>query len=336
MSEKNCKVCSARNSSACGGCVKVYYCGKQCQRKDRKQHENECFPAEIVLISSVKGRGLVATKDIKQGQQILIDTSVLTFDNTNLSMTCWIEIRELADNLSAKEKELFYSLKPKPRNKFDFDEKRMLALRIYLNNSIDLGDSSKDSKSRAGIFLKLSMLNHSCCPNSRWSALKENKEAKELRALKDISKGEEITVSYIGSGSKECMEFPSKIERNRVLAIGWCFQCNCPVCDLEGERFEKNEGIRGELRKIQKDVESTQNTEVRANLLLKKLRLLKSMGHEMISDLGNSYAEAYYFSKKSQNQSLVSESRKIKIEWENFLNIFPMNNFLAAYEICTK
>ena len=51
-------------------CTKVSYCSKECQVKDWKTHKPSC-PPFIIRESPGKGRGLFATRKIKEGQVIL-------------------------------------------------------------------------------------------------------------------------------------------------------------------------------------------------------------------------------------------------------------------------
>ena len=63
---------------------------------------------------------------------------------------------------------------------------------IFFNNDISTEDSCKC------LFLLMALTNHSCCPNSSWTAVAaDNPRLLELRAATDIREGEEVTVNYI-------------------------------------------------------------------------------------------------------------------------------------------
>ena len=68
------------------------------------------------------------------------------------------------------------------------------AVAIFINNRIGGRKGGK-------IHLKLSLINHSCDPNVAWF-IDENGTTEELRAMKDIKMGEEITASYTGCPKK--------------------------------------------------------------------------------------------------------------------------------------
>lgn len=78
-----------------------------------------------------------------------------------------------------------------------------------------------------GVFETLSMINHSCNPNafyiSSWDSIKKTPKA-SIYALKDITKGEEITFSYVSSSQ-------SRSGRRAEIKASWGFQCTCPRCE---------------------------------------------------------------------------------------------------------
>ena len=168
---KKCKVCQ---------CHAVTYCGQECQLADRSRHEENCVPVMVKEYEG-KGLGLVAAKDIKMGELILIDKAAVTdedFDSCGL----------------------------------DPDVERML-----LNQKI-----LKD----------ISMLNHSCSPNAEMGLLdgEKNEESEkrfELRAVKNISKGGEVTIYYPLS-PQSCYRAHAFIRESIQEDFG--FDCKCVVC----------------------------------------------------------------------------------------------------------
>ena len=90
----------------------------------------------------------------------------------------------------------------------------------------------------SSVFLNVALINHSCAPNA-WigTAEEEGETWKEVRAIKDISKGEEVTKFYARCGCKEMDErFTIKAfgssprERRAVLKKHFRFDCKCCVC----------------------------------------------------------------------------------------------------------
>ena len=67
-----------------------------------------------------------------------------------------------------------------------------LLLRIVANNCITIDDT------HFGVFLLISRINHSCWPNCLDSSFtSEGQRAKEVVLVRDVRKGEEITLSYL-------------------------------------------------------------------------------------------------------------------------------------------
>ena len=67
-----CAVCGNPESSPCGGCGGVWYCGKQGKRKRWTSHKQECSAFKIVREEGEHGRSLVASRDLKAGERIML------------------------------------------------------------------------------------------------------------------------------------------------------------------------------------------------------------------------------------------------------------------------
>ena len=95
------------------------------------------------------------------------------------------------------------------------------------------GTMGKGNEKASVLNLNIALVNHSCAPNAHCDNLEQEggEETEdlsvELRAIKNIRKGEEITVCY----SRAVHKFGS-IPRKRKTAIkaDLGFDCKCPVC----------------------------------------------------------------------------------------------------------
>ncbi|KAL9126250.1 MAG: hypothetical protein Q9217_004663, partial [Psora testacea] len=81
-----------------------------------------------------------------------------------------------------------------------------------------------DPQTPAGLFLTASRLNHSCVPNADRFCGNESKSMSFV-ANRDITEGEEITISYI-------THLKHRTERQLELRR-WVIVCQCPVCDID-------------------------------------------------------------------------------------------------------
>ena len=168
---------------------------------DWPRHKDNCVP---VVISEVgeKGRGLVAARDIKVGERILIDSVVISVESTKLSgvMTrkAVRSLKEQIQALPAEKASQFQNLKS---GCITFSERDLKTLRqekcfnemkIFLSNKIERCNY-EDKEDWDVLFLVLSLINHSCAPNVEDSYLtgesedQETVEEYELRAVRDIS-----------------------------------------------------------------------------------------------------------------------------------------------------
>merc|ERR1719500_1579804 len=84
-SRKYCHKCNKiyckklKQIKVCKKCHAITYCSEECQEADWPRHKDNCVPVLVTEVGEM-GRGLVAAKDIKMGEQILIDSVVISLD----------------------------------------------------------------------------------------------------------------------------------------------------------------------------------------------------------------------------------------------------------------
>ena len=95
-----------------------------------------------------------------------------------------------------------------------------------------------------GVCLNMSRFNHSCRSNADhfWN---DDTNTRDLRALRKIKKGEEITLNYV-TGSK------TREERQAALKENYNFDCHCEACDSSQAQI-KNETKCLELYREEKE-----------------------------------------------------------------------------------
>ena len=89
---------------------------------------------------------------------------------------------------------------------------------IFLNNAVRL-DSDQ-----FGLFPTIALVNHNCAPGGVWGGAGE--DWLELRAVRPLQAGEEVTVNYIGDQSL----LLDPAQRSALTLQGWGFQCRCEGC----------------------------------------------------------------------------------------------------------
>ena len=90
--------------------------------------------------------------------------------------------------------------------------------------------------------LDITRLNHSCSPNTEfyWNTVTK---VEELRATRDIARGEELTDCYLDLVSQGRN---TRDQRRELLQHGYGFRCTCQVCDLSDELSEEDDNLRKE------------------------------------------------------------------------------------------
>lgn len=120
---------------------------------------------------------------------------------------------------------------------------RQSKLRSVLDcNAFDFGISDPES---AGLCLHTSRINHSCVPDAE-GYLDTKSDFLNVRALRGITIGEEITISYIHHILPR--------EQRQELLSAWRFICQCPACDIRHPNSGPHEGRRTTINALQQDL----------------------------------------------------------------------------------
>ena len=204
-----------------------------------------------------RGRGLVAARNIKTGDVILQDNPVITIAGEADTWEAGQQIREQVGKMREEERREFYRL-TRMQKLLDISESFLSAAgddqdhrakaelvslykeetAIFFNNDISSGGGSKS------LYLSLALLNHSCQANSCWGGAGEGR-ALELRAVREVREGEELTVNYISVEGR----YSDSQERRDRLRQGWDFLCDCRLC-----RTGEEDDTKLEVRRIQADM----------------------------------------------------------------------------------
>ena len=229
----------------CAKCLSVSYCGRECQVADWARHKRLCLPVMIQEMGE-KGRGLVASRDFKVGDLIFNDKSAVSITTSMLPHLDAQEIHAQVMKLPKKDQEAFFKLTESKslmqtlmlaplHLKLSAEQVKTFA--IFFNNHF--GDIRGNH-----LFLDLSLVNHCCDPNSKYLGTDDSEKIMELRAIKEIKKGEEITISYVHF-SKGFLE---EKELRQINLDRWNFKCTCPHClQPEDDQFKE---LRKEFKEL--------------------------------------------------------------------------------------
>ena len=217
-------------------CHTVFYCNKECQKKDRKAHKKSCLPYVVKEVEG-KGRGLFATRDIAQAEVILIEDPVLTIE------------ADMNQNVGSKKLLNDYSkLPPKVQSDIlklhDAFGMTSQCLETRLWNIIHTNSIKKWNAGQyleKSLYLKTSGFNHSCNPNTTW--VYKDRTIMIVKALVPIKRGEELVKDYMWTPFDDrgenglCRE-----ERRAKIKKKYNFDCLCNVCsknDPETQCWER-------------------------------------------------------------------------------------------------
>lgn len=173
-----------------------------------------------------KGRGLVATRAIHRGEQILAYTPALVIRRSlvdDLSREDQLRLlRDAVARLPATTRVAFWRQLGQTHQEGDDD-----ILDIVMNNSFNLPlRPGADEATFIGNFPEVSMYNHDCRPSVAFhldGGLVHRTHA--ARGAGAIRPGEELSISYVDS-------FRAREVRRARTRRNWGFECACAQCAL--------------------------------------------------------------------------------------------------------
>ena len=234
--------------SKCARCQSITYCGQECQRADWPRHREFCIP---VMVAEIPGRGigLVASKNFKMGELIFEETALISVkansseDRPVATLEMALALKEQMKNLSAEQESKFYKLTLKEDylnpNRMEIGHRAncLQELMIMFSNC-----KLNPINDQITLHINSAFMNHSCAPNTTLINSDMETDTVKVRAVKDISKGEEVTHCFITGGISS-----SQFGMKKYLQQSFGFDCNCPVCS---GKIPNQEVIRSELVSI--------------------------------------------------------------------------------------
>lgn len=213
---------------------------------------------------------MLAARYIGQGELIIREKAVIGLNEDVDMWSAGKEIARQVKTLSKLQKEQFYKLtrkeemlevaenfivaagdNPERVKAAEAVSENIQEAAIFFNNDISTEDKAKC------LFLQLALTNHSCAPNSSWTAATAAPRQLELRAAQNIEKGQEINVNYIIEEGR----YASREKRQDRLKEGWGFDCRCSTC-CPTDNEHKDEDIRQKIRLLRSNMSEECNQAV--------------------------------------------------------------------------
>lgn len=205
--------------------------------KGVNQDLNRTIPAKYKMQEIPgKGMGIVATEHIRSGDLIMANTVSLLVDYGafTLPREKYFELQVSAvDHLPSAHRAAVLALSTHDETHLGHDEH---VDKLIATNSFDIypGDEDEEnSDTMFGIFPEISRMNHDCRPNADYR-FEHDTLAQYVTALRDISPGEEITLTYIDPVT-------TRTARMERLHRSWGFECSCPLCSLDKHRADASD-----------------------------------------------------------------------------------------------
>jgi len=210
----------------CTQCKEVRYCSKKCQLKAWKSGHKVCCGKISIRDIPNKGKGVVATRDIKIGEVIISEKPLMLFKAGH-------GLTECLTKMSDQGKRKLMSL-------YDRDNEEGTVLGILLTNC--LAGRCQTSV----LYYTISRLNHSCVPN----VVVDQQFPTSVIAIRDIAAGEEVSWCYNGEAL-----YQDRRTRTEELHQGWFIQrCKCSCCTLEDDQQKQSDENRLQLKDVERKI----------------------------------------------------------------------------------
>ena len=195
----------------------------------------------VIKASPGKGLGMFAAEDIRKGTRILAEKPFFSLTKRpviNLSdPQAPNEISIAFDRLSTSEQHQYLGLHCPQRPGCS------RGVTIYEANCYEMGSGTC-------ICLDAARINHSCVPNAHYS-WNASIERQTVHAVKDIFKGEEITISY-------CSAIRTLEKRKRDLKP-YVFACTCSACQTDTWFGTRSQIRRQQMLDLHHEIADYQN-----------------------------------------------------------------------------
>lgn len=168
--------------------------------------------------SKIAGRGLIALRDIKPGEEIFRESAL--WSKPSVNFLPFPELLKHFNELSSSDRVMLTYLTGSGCPPLAEGEDPESRKEIEISRALNV--ASRNTFQFAGVVFTCSFANHSC-NNSAVFYFDEASNEEVIYAIKPIAAGEEITVNYVG-------EYHTRKERQDRLLREKQFKCVCDIC----------------------------------------------------------------------------------------------------------
>jgi len=189
-------------------------------------------PCRIQMVPE-RGAGMVALRKLYPGDLILIEPPLIFVPDMMDGEDTAALLEVVVAGMSETQREAVLCLND-CKNPDDPDN-----LGRFYTNAMSYGED-------AVLCPIMARANHSCRPNAEFVTRKDL-GVNHLRAIYTIEQGEEVEINYM---LMETEGLEGKAARQAYLKKCYDFQCICRACNMTGDRFDADEGLRDSLRQM--------------------------------------------------------------------------------------
>lgn len=265
----------------------------------------------VVIDMPGKGKGMIATRNIKQGEMVLREKPLFTVPMQITEEPGPLLLNALAE-LEPFERDIFYNLTyvnmpdDVAPGTTEYDEQ--LALAIFQTNSISAGHKA------VGLFPQTARMNHGCSHafNSIYS-WRENEGVSVVHTLKAIKKGEELLTTYTNT------KHPRDVRRN-YLAKNYGFQCECASCSLPQEKSVESDLRLVKMTDLYKHFATWGNDTISGEECVKTAREIWKVGEEegYWSERGRLASDACWVAAAHSDKQAAREWADLAAKWYRY------------------
>ncbi|CAK4129895.1 unnamed protein product [Aphanomyces euteiches] len=207
-----CAYCFAPGARRCGLCKVFHYCSRQCQLADWAVHSAECkYLAKHLHENPITPTLLMAVRFLRNPSAMNAVSHLVSNVQSHLPSQ-----REDYRTMSMLVMSVLTAMKSSNLPSIE----AIMALFAQFNCNAFTLCTLQQVPVGIGMFPDAALLNHSCAPNC---ILTFHKRQLQIRTIRDVSPGEELTISYI-----ELMS--SHTTRQEELLASYFFTCKCSRC----------------------------------------------------------------------------------------------------------
>ncbi|KAK1773662.1 hypothetical protein QBC45DRAFT_72119 [Copromyces sp. CBS 386.78] len=253
---------------------------------------------DIVPIPN-KGTGVIAIQDIPKGTRIMAEKPLFIVPTDIMKRGNEVVEKHITQELKGLDKDqqrAFLSLHNCHGAKFS------PFLAISKTNMLGLGSPPVGG----GLFIEASRINHACNPNTQ-NSWNERISRETIHAVRDIKKGEEITISYIG-------HFASYDERQSILKDKFKFDCACEVCSLPPDQRMASDDRLATIHELDQAILSAgSNVKLGLGMVHKMLSLLETEGMYN-SQVYRAYYDAFQMMAATDDKARAGELIRMALD----------------------